>query len=76
MAARDVVWGIGVVPGTWGNDGDWRQMEKALVLVLFLISLHMILLLENCTVNTNLAAPTRDGGHQVPSGLVCIAKSS
>lgn len=26
MAARDVVWGIAVLSGAWGNGGDWRKM--------------------------------------------------
>lgn len=52
----------------WEN--GWRteaEGEKATVLVLALISLHMILLLDNCTGNTNLQALSRDVGYQIPS---------
>lgn len=54
--------------------GKWWRLEadgdKASVLVLAFISLHVILLLDNCTGNTNLQAFSRDVGHQIPSGLV------
>lgn len=51
----------------------WRleaDGDKASVLVLASIPLHMILLVDNCTGNTNLQALSRDVGHQVPFGLV------
>lgn len=78
---------LGLLQGMWcGNcctlwyTGKWWRLEgdgkKALVLVLALISLHMILPPDNCISSKNLAAPSRDGGQQVLSGLVCIPKSS
>lgn len=57
----------------WRLEADGKRV---LVLVLAWISLHVILLLVNCTDSANLAAPSRDGGVLVPSGLVGISECS